>query len=209
MHKVLPLLLTLIIVAGCGNSGTSSESDSGSTESTDPLLDRAERAQAGTATIGIGDVESQMRIEMILSETSLSPQIRQNVVTAKTEAVAMSTLDIRKPYPEEVNLFVSCRSVANFPGHAVKAKVTIYVDDQPVEDFSFVYGREGKSERNNYTFNVMKHINPMATSALVRAEGRLTLYLNTDETTVTTDHPEDTAVASAIRGSNPVRINFN
>jgi len=164
--------------------------------------------QVTTSDIGIGDIDSQFRLTMILSETNESPNVTAEEIQAKTEVISLVNVTATKPYPKELFLFVKTNSVANFPGHAVKAVVSIFVGDKKADEFRFVYGRDGRAERNNFTIDIMKHLDSIPTSVLVRAEAKLVLYLNTEEETIEGDSPEDVATASAVKLSNPVRVNF-
>jgi hypothetical protein len=214
MTKVLPLLtvvLILIVVLLLSTCSSPDPDSQGGAATPDPLNTSLPSTSAGGNVgtgIGIGDVESQMRVTITLSGRNESPNLRSKETQAKTEVISFVEVTATKPYPEKLFLFVNTESVANFPGHAVKAKVYIFVDDKKVDEFRFVYGRNAREEHNNYTIDLMEHLDETPTSVLVRAEADLVFYKDTDQDTIAIDSPEENATASAIKLSNPVRVNF-
>jgi hypothetical protein len=205
MAKVLSLFIAAIVLCSCGPPERRS-----STEPTTPApsgTPKTTSSNTGTG-IGIGDVESQMRVSVTLSDTNESPKLKSDVLQAKNETIANVTVTATKPYPKELFLFVNTRSMANFPGDAVKAVVSIFVEDKKVDEFKFVYGRNGREERNNYTFDLIKHLDEIPTSLLVRAEAHLVYYQGTEEEDITVDSPDAEATAVTKAYSNPLRVNF-
>ena len=202
MRYRICILLIVSLLAGC--SGESSNSYS---------LDKSADGGTSGATrtglqVGIGDVESNMRLNIALDESSYSDTIRHEEEFTKMEWIARASVDIASPYPSELNILVFSRSVQNFPGNTYRATVTLYLEENIIYTFKYIVGRNALGDIKRNVVDIMPFLDPEpGRSVLLFVRAEIEFFPNTEEETISLDSTIP-AAATATKTGNPLTVTF-
>lgn len=210
MYKALSALIIITLITACTNNDepTKPKSEAGNnTAIPDP------KATPATPTvydsIGIGDVESQMILYVLLDVSSHSPTVAHSEEENKRDRLARATATVSTPYPETLNVTVYNINADNFPQHAYRATVSLYVGKDIVHTFSYITGKNAKTDQQTAIVDILPHLNASAGSSTeIHARCKIEFYSKTDESTLTLDAPAPDSVLVTTKMSNPLRVTF-
>ena len=200
--KLFPILL-LAILSGCSKDEPNAFSiDKGAVEETVSISNTG-------IDIGIGDIESNMRLYVLIDESSSSDTVTHSEEFTKLEWLARASIDVSTPYPQELNLMVFNRSVKSFPGHAYRTTVNLYCEDKIIDTFKYITGKNALLDIKEHVVDVMPDLNPEAgKSILLHVRAEIEFFPNTDDESITVDTPAAASVTRTTKMGNPLRITF-
>ncbi|MDP7640303.1 MAG: hypothetical protein QGG73_11415 [Candidatus Hydrogenedentes bacterium] len=210
MSKVIlsfiPLLVLLCVCTG-GCEGPKPP------PTTSPALDGFAPPLAGTQ--GIGDIESALRFEILLSEASVADNIISDVKESKREFVVSATLNVGAPQPRELWLDATVRSRDDFPGHTVLIRPRMYVSGDAFERKAIpldevVMGNTARQDATVQKIDLLKHLDEIPESVLIT--GHLHIYYFKDTPLAEANLENLDSFPSEMhsrRTANTMRVNFN
>jgi hypothetical protein len=214
MRTFITLLAAMTLAVSCTDSNESnySLSEEANKNTGKPImLDKDNVVDlTNMNSLGIGDVESQMALAVTLDPSSYSDTVEHSETKNERKRMALASATISAPYPEVLNMNVFNGNAENFPGHAYRGTVKLYVEDKEVESFAYITGKNAKDDLQMKVYDIMSHLEAApGNSYLVTAKCTIEFYHGVDDKTLTLDSPGPTYSAPTVRMSNPMRVTFN
>ncbi len=209
MRKVLTSLLLVSLMAACTNDTQPSTPPEDVDTPSVTVTDTGIVDTSSMSDIGIGDIESHMNLSVVLHDTSYSPSIVHSEEETKRNRVAKASAEVSAPYPEKLHVLIFNVSAENFPGHAYRATVSLYVGKEIVHTFAYITGKNAKTNIKAEIVDIMPYLNATpGSTAEVHARAKIEFFPGTDETTLTLDTPAPDTIMTATKLSNPFRVTF-
>ncbi len=203
MHRLATVLSLFVLLGACSKGPAAPAATPSAAESEAP------KPAVAAASIGIGDVDSSMQILLRVSERSRSATILEQERMTMTNKLTNVAVSVLPPFPGELWLSATIKSLIGFPGHAVLVSVNIFVDEKQVDTFSYVVGEDAHTNPKAHEFDALQGLASPPKSMLVRATADVTLYANTAPADLDVNNPPPAGLeAKATILSNPVRIEF-
>lgn len=209
MYRLLFSLALIALVVGCG--GKEEPKFSISEEGVKPVSSTAPPDSTEGVKFGVGDVESALRIEVMLPEDMLAVHnIEQEVTENKREIISKAEADIHFPFPQVVPLRVTCRSTKDYPaGTSARITVNLYRDNDIVETYTVLFGQTAHFQGTFKDFDILTHIDlSNADSFLFHARGEIEFFPTTPDDQLTLEMEPTPDMTRATRMGNPIRLNF-
>lgn len=158
--------------------------------------------------LDIGDVEAHVSVAVRLHSDSQSGNIVDEEAWSRRQRLAMATVDVGKPYPDELWASVEINSRHAFTTEAVLLTSRVIVAGEEVARFTNVLGADAASRTIRHKVDVLENIDTLPETMLVRVETDATLYLDKTPEDIDPETAERPEEWSAVLQSNPMRVNF-
>ncbi len=199
------ILLAASLIAGCSGDKSNSYSID---ESAVGGLSGSSGASGTGVKVGIGDVESNMRLYVLLDESSYSDTIIHNEEFTKREWIARASIDVASPYPSKLNLMIFNRNIKNYVGHAYRTTVNLYMEEKIIHSFKYIAGRNALTNFKEHPVDVMPVLDPEpGKSILFHVRAEIEFFPNTEEESITLESTVP-AEATATKMGNPLTLTF-
>ena len=210
MHKLLTTLIIITLLTACSNDDEPNNTIyEDAPNNSMPLTDIGIVDPASLDSIGIGDIESQMVLYVILDESSYSPTIKNLEEKNKRNRLSRASAVVSAPYPEKLNVMILNFNTDNFPGHAYRTTVSLYVGKDIVYTFSYITGKNAKEDVQTKVVDIMPYLKAEPGSSLViHARGKIEFFSHTDESTLTLETPAPDSISLATKVSSPFVLTF-
>ncbi len=215
MNRGICCVMTAIILI-CGCSGR----DADKRDVLEANPDRGTTAPASAAPlperppIDLGDVDSGVLIIGSLAPASVSSTVVEDRVETLRDTVAMVTITVHPPYPEQLFIRFEFDASRNFEERPVVARARAYRDDTTAlgEEYACLLGREattpaGQSPKCAFVVDALEGLEAPPATLLLHAQADAWLMeVGTVEDLL--DPRSATSPERVSLQSNPVRINF-
>lgn len=213
MRNLLTSLLLITFVAACTDN-TIDETSNQNPKPTMAVTDEGVIKANQMNSLGIGDVESQMILSVVLDVSSYSSTVVHREEENKRKRIARAIAVVTAPYPETLNVLVYNSNTENYPGHAYRTTVSLYVgkdlaDAKVVDTYAYITGKSAKNNVQSKIVNILPFLNAASGEEFeVHARAEIEFFENTDDSTLTLESPATSSVTTATKMSNPLDIIF-
>lgn len=211
MRKFITFIALITLSIACTKDAPTSRTEDGLND-TPPVIPIAENGMVDSTalkSVGIGDIESQMRLVVALSNTSFADNIAHTEEKNQRKEVARATADVSAPYPEKLDINILNFNNDDYPNDTYRGTITLYVNNDIVHTFSYIAGTKASKDLQDATVDIMPHLDAtLGSSAQVHARCKIEFYKDTKESDVTLESPAPTDIAPVVKMSNPFRVTF-
>jgi hypothetical protein len=209
MRYAMVLVFAAGFLAGCGGDTDKKQSIDQPSSVNLGTSSEISETDLKTLVVGIGDIESTMRLSVSLDESSYSSVASHTEEINKIEIMSRASADVASPYPLELNVLLECRNQKNYPGHAFRGTVQLYNGNEIIDTFKFVAGATAMLDVQRRVVNVARLIDvETGGSVLLHARCEIEFFLDTDESTIDLDSPAPAGTTRVTKMGNPLRITF-
>ena len=210
--RIFPLISLLVLLAALGPGCRQRPAP----PPISPEGQGGDPAQASAEGQEIGDVETSLRYEILLSPESIADNIISDEKMSSLEYVMLATIHVGAPRPKSLWLNAIVRSKHNFPGHTVLIRPRMYLSGEdgfkrisiPMDDI--IMGNTAIWDVNIRRIDLMKYLDEIPKTLLVTGKLEIYYFQNTALADADLENLDSfPADMRAQRQANPTRVNFN
>lgn len=207
-HQIFILLIASIFAGCSGDKSNTYSIDQSAVKETSSSRSAQGASQTGLI-VGIGDIESNMRLYISLDKSSFSDTIHHNEEFTKLEWIARASIDVASPYPSELKLVIFNRNIKSYRGHAYRTTVNLYMEDKIIHSFKYIAGRDALNDIKRHVVDIMPFIEPEpGKSILLHVRAEIEFFPDTEEESITIESPAPDTVSRATKMGNMLRLTF-